>query len=48
MPLAEHCTGFKMSKPASMKLSRKRTTLPQECLKLFHAVLAWIQAFTRW
>ena len=36
MPVAEHCTGLTMSKPASIKLSRNRSTLPQECLKHFH------------
>ena len=35
-----------MSKPESMKLSKKRSTEPQECLKHFHVVLAWIQSLT--
>jgi hypothetical protein len=35
IPAAEHCTGLAMSNPASTKLSRNRSTLPQECLKHF-------------
>ena len=44
MPVAEHCTGLRMSKPASMKAGRNFETAPQECLKVFHCVCAWIQS----
>ena len=40
MPAAEHCTGLRMSKPASMNDSKNRSTAPQECLNVFHVVFA--------
>ena len=47
MSVAEIWTGLMMSKPQSMKLSMNGNTAPQECLKVFQQVLAWIQSFMR-
>ena len=44
MPVAEHCTGLRMSIPASRNDGMNFDTAPQECLKIFHDVCAWIQS----
>ena len=46
MPAADDCTGFRMSKPASMKSGISRSTEPQEWMNVFHGVCAWIQSLT--
>jgi len=40
IPVAEHCTGFKMSNPASINEGMNFETAPQVCLKVFHGVWA--------
>jgi len=47
MPAAESWTGLRMSKPLSMKAGMSEATAPQECLKVFQAVWAWIQSLMR-
>ncbi len=42
----EHCTGLRMSKPASMNVGMNFETAPQLCLKVFQEVWAWIQSLT--
>ena len=39
MSAAEHCTGLRMSKPASMKSGSRSQTLPQEWMNVFHVRL---------
>ena len=46
MPAAEHCTGFSMSTPASMKPSRSGSTAPQEWKKIFHGVFWCTQSLS--
>ena len=47
MPSAEHCTGLRMSKPASMIASSSGAMPPQQCMNVFHGVWRWIQPLTR-
>ena len=42
MPAAEHWTGLRMSNPASRNDGMNFSTAPQECLKVFQDVWAWI------
>src|ERR1017187_6319898 len=46
IPVAEHCTGLRMSNPASTNDGKNLITEPQECLKVFHSVWEWIQSLT--
>jgi len=46
IPAAEHCTGFKMSTPASTNASRRGPTAPQEWKKILHGVFRWTQSLS--
>ena len=47
IPRAEHCTGLRMSKPASTIGSSSGSMPPQQCMNVFHGVWEWIHPFTR-